>query len=60
MALTAHEARERALQLVKAALDAGVMTPSVHWRDKPEDTGESIGKMIGAAVVALTEKLQEV
>ncbi|QUN56121.1 hypothetical protein [Burkholderia cenocepacia] len=53
------DAKNRATELVKAVLQAGLFQPGSPnaWLTEPEKNGEALGKLIAAAVKAATDEL---
>ncbi|WP_155122860.1 hypothetical protein [Burkholderia ubonensis] len=55
------DAKNRAVDLVKEAIAAGVLGPTQpgEWLLEPDATGEKLGKVIAAAVKAATDELEK-
>ncbi|WP_155629113.1 hypothetical protein [Burkholderia cepacia] len=58
--MASAESKNRATELVKAVLDAGIFNPVMPntWLSDPEKHGEALGKLIAAAVKAATNELE--
>ncbi|WP_139349416.1 hypothetical protein [Burkholderia cenocepacia] len=54
------DAKNRAVELVKAVLETGIFTPvsPSAWLKEPEQNGEALGKLIAAAVKTATNELE--
>ncbi|WP_186028411.1 hypothetical protein [Burkholderia gladioli] len=55
------DSKNRATELVKAVLDAGLFEPgnASGWLHEPEKNGEALGKLIAAAVKAAARELDK-
>lgn len=54
------DAKNRAVELVKAVLETGIFSPVSpgNWLNEPEKSGEALGKLIAAAVKTATNELE--